>query len=452
MWNPRSIRWNPVAGPLTVHYSVNYLAETPSRKGDKLMTMVRTFDPIDISSLGFWAQPAAVRDEAFAVLRRERPVSFHRPITFGMAGLTPTEDAGYWALATHELVRQASRDAETFTSSRGVTMEEVPQEVSEEIASFLVMDGVRHNTLRRLVSSAFTPRNVARIEAQIARQAEAIVDQLLDTGDCDFVETVSMRLPMWTISEMIGVPEHEREPLARWANTMVGANDPEFAGEGSGLAMLFAAQRQIFQAATALADERRSDPRDDLMTALVQAEVEGHRLSDQEIGALMVLLVVAGNDTTRQTTSHGMKALCDHPNQRSLLREDVAGRIEATVEELLRWATPVMQFRRTATTDVELHGEQILAGEKVVLLYTSANRDGTVFSDPWAFDISRSPNDHLGFGGGGPHHCLGANLVRTQLRCLFSELITRVPGLDVGEPEYLTANFMHGIKRMPCTH
>jgi cytochrome P450 len=165
----------------------------------------------------------------------------------------------------------------------------------------------------------------------------------------------------------------------------------------------------------------------------------------------MVLLAVAGNDTTRQTTSHGMKALCDHPDQRSFLREDLAGCIEDTVEELLRWATPVMQFRRTATRDVELHGERIQAGEKVVLLYTSANRDEAVFSDPWYFDISRSPNDHVGFGGGGPHHCLGANLVRTQLRCLFSELVTRVPRLDVGEPEYLTANFIHGIKRMPCT-
>jgi cytochrome P450 len=329
-------------------------------------------------------------------------------------------------------------------------MEEVPQEVVEGLASFLVMDGVRHNTLRRLVSSAFTPRNVARIEAQIARQAEAIIDQLVETGDCDFVETVSMGLPMWTISEMIGVPDDEREPLARWANTMVGANDPEFAGEGSGLATLFAAQNHIHDAATALANERRSDPRDDLMTALVQAEVDGHSLTDQEIGALLVLLAVAGNDTTRQTTSHGIKALCDHPDQRSLLREDVAGRIEGAVEELLRWATPVMQFRRTATRDVELHGERIRAGEKVVLLYTSANRDEAVFSDPWDFVISRSPNDHVGFGGGGPHHCLGANLVRTQLRCLFSELITRVPRLEVGEPEYLTANFIHGIKRMPC--
>jgi cytochrome P450 len=414
------------------------------------MAVVRTFDPIDISSLGFWAQLAEVRDESFAVLRRERPVSFHRPITFGMAGLMPTEDAGYWALASHELVRQVSRDAETFCSSRGITMEEIPQEVSEGIASFLVMDGVRHTTLRRLVSSAFTPRNVARIEAQIARQAATIVDQLVETGDCDFVETVSMRLPMWTISEMIGVPEDEREPLARSANTMVAANDPEFAGEGSGLATLFAAQRDIHEAATALAEDRRSDPRDDLMTALVEAEVDGQRLSDQEIGALMVLLAVAGNDTTRQTSSHGIKVLCDHPDQRSLLREDVPGRIEGAVEELLRWATPVMQFRRTATRDVELHGERILAGEKVVLLYTSANRDEAVFSDPWAFDIFRSPNDHVGFGGGGPHHCLGANLVRTQLRCVFSELVTRVPRLEVGDPEYLTANFIHGIKRMPC--
>jgi cytochrome P450 len=415
------------------------------------MTDVRTYDPIDISDLGFWAQPARVRDTAFAELRRERPVSYHRPITFGMSGLMPTEDSGYWALATHELVRHASRSDETFCTSSGVTMEDIPRDVSEELASFLVMDGQRHRTLRRLVSSAFTPRQVARIEAQIARQARVIVEQLLETGDCDFVETVSRRLPMWTISEMIGIPEEERERTARAANTMNAANDPEFAGDGSGLATLFAAQLEIKDAATALAKDRRSHPRDDLMTALVQAEVDGDRLSDGEIAALMVLLSVAGNDTTRQTTSHGMKALCDNPDQRGLLREDVPRRIEAAAEEMIRWATPVMQFRRTATADVDLDGQRILAGEKVVLLYTSANRDEAVFLDPWAFDICRSPNDHLAFGGGGPHHCLGAKLARTQLRCLFSELVTRAPQLQVGEPEYLTANFIHGIKRMPCT-
>lgn len=415
------------------------------------VTAERAYDPIDISSLDFWAQPAAVRDEAFAELRRHRPVSFHRPIAFGLAGLMPSADPGYWAVTTHDLVRRVSRAPETFCSSAGVTMEDFPTEFGEEIGSFLLMDGPRHNVVRRLVSAAFTPRHVARIEADIAREATRIVDRLLETGDCDFVRTVSKQLPMATIFQMIGVPEADRDHLAEAAEIFVATSDPEFTDGGSGVGVLFEALQELRGAAIALARDRRLHPRDDLMTTLVEVEFEGQRLTDEQIGAFMVLLSVAGNDTTTQTTSHGMKALCDHPDQRAWLRDDVPGRIATTVEELIRWASPVVQFRRTATTDVELYGQEIRAGEKVVILFCSANRDEAVFDSPWAFDLARSPNDHLGFGGGGPHYCLGAGLARTQLRSLMSELVTRVPALEVGEPEYLVSNFIHGIKRMPCT-
>jgi cytochrome P450 len=203
-------------------------------------------------------------------------------------------------------------------------------------------------------------------------------------------------------------------------------------------------------AALDLAEKRRSAPGEDLMTALVQAEVDGERLTEEEISAFFVLLAVAGNDTTRHTTSHGMRALCEFPTQRQLLTEDLPGRIETAVEEFVRWATPVMTFRRNATRDAELGGQAIGAGEKVVMFYVSANRDEQAFEHPDRFDVLRSPNRHVGFGGGGPHYCLGASLARTQLRAIFTELLTRLPDIEVGEPEPLVGNFINGIKRMPC--
>ena len=203
-------------------------------------------------------------------------------------------------------------------------------------------------------------------------------------------------------------------------------------------------------AALDLAEERGSAPGEDLMTSLVQAEVDGERLTEEEISAFFVLLAVAGNDTTRHTTSHGLRALCEFPDQRRLLTDDLEGRIETAVEEIVRWATPVMTFRRTATRATEVRGQPIAEGEKVVLFYISGNRDETAFDHPERFDVLRSPNRHVGFGGGGPHYCLGASLARTQLRAIFTELLTRLPDIEAGEPEPLVGNFINGIKRMPC--
>jgi cytochrome P450 len=203
-------------------------------------------------------------------------------------------------------------------------------------------------------------------------------------------------------------------------------------------------------AALDLAEERRSAPGEDLMTALVEAEVDGERLTEEEIGAFFVLLAVAGNDTTRHTTSHAMRALCEFPAQRQLLTDDLEGRLETAVEEFVRWATPVMTFRRNATHDTEMRGQPIAGGDKVVMFYVSANRDEEAFEQPERFDVLRSPNRHVGFGGGGPHYCLGASLARTQLRAIFTELLTRLPDIDVGKPEPLVGNFINGIKRMPC--
>jgi cytochrome P450 len=405
----------------------------------------------DLSSPDFWDQPAEVRDEAFAVLRREAPLSQHKAPE-DLLGVAEYDDRPYWAIVRHEDVRTISRDPERFCSSQGTQFGDAPPEMLEASQSFLAMDAPRHTKLRKLVSSAFTPRQVKRIEDGIRANAAKIVEEAGPTGGGDFVELIAKRLPLQTISDMIGVPEADRERVVTAADTLVTVLDPDVSGDRPLLEVLGGALWTLTEFATELAAEREKSPQDDLMTALVQAEVDGDKLTHAEIAAFFVLLSVAGNDTSRHTTSHAMRALTLSPEQNALLRDDPAGRMEVAVEEFVRWATPVLTFRRTTTTDVDLHGKTIPAGEKVILFYHSANRDEDAFEDPWRFDVTRDPNRHVGFGGGGPHYCLGASLARTQLRAIFTELYTRLPDIEAGEPEmYKGGAFIHGVKRMPCT-
>lgn len=405
---------------------------------------------LDLGSLDFWRRPAEVRDEAFAALRREAPVSHHPPPQ-GILGLAERDERGYWAVVTYDDVRAISRDPATSCSGEGVQFADAPPELLEASQSFLAMDAPRHTKLRGLVSSAFTPRQVARIEAGIRANARRIVHAAAPTGGGDFVELIAKRLPLVTISDMIGVPDADRERVVEAADTLVMASDPEVFGDRDPVQVLGEALWTLHEFASGLAADREREPADDLMTALVQAEVEGASLTHAEIAAFFVLLSVAGNDTTRHTTSHAMRALTANPAQRDLLRADLDGRMPTAVEEFVRWASPVLTFRRTPTRDVELRGERIAAGEKVVLFYHSANRDDRAFTDPWRFDVTREPNHHVGFGGGGPHYCLGASLARSQLRALFGELLRRLPDIEVGEPELVRSNFIHGVKRMPCS-
>lgn len=406
----------------------------------------RTFHPDSISPLFFWAASADDREAIFARLRADAPVSWHAPVE---GGLMVPEQPGVWAVSRHADITHVSKHPELFTSAQGVMFEEVPEDMLEASMSFLAMDGKRHTSLRRLVSAAFTPRRVAAIAEQIHRQAVAIVDDLLEQPEGDFVSAVSMRLPMWTIYEMMGLPPEHRETGAHHADGLVSWNDPDVAAGREPGEILAESLVTLLGLALDLADARRSHPEDDLMTALVQAEVDGEQLTDDEIAAFFVLLSVAGNDTTRNTISLTAKALQDNPDQRRLLVDDLDGVMPTAVEEFVRYATPVMTFRRTALVDTELGGQQIRAGEWVLLLYPSGNRDETVFDDPHRFDLLRSPNPHLGFGGGGPHYCMGAFLAKTQLRELFGQLITRAPGLTLGDPEPLVGNFVHAVRAMP---
>jgi cytochrome P450 len=404
----------------------------------------------DLGSLEFWGRPAEERDTYFAWLRREAPISRHEPPE-DILGLPDQGRMDYWAIVRYKDVRSISRDAKSFCSGHGTQFADAPPEFLEASMSFLAMDAPRHTKLRGLVSAAFTPRQVARIEEGIRVNAERIVAQAAPSGGGDFVELIAKRLPLVTISDMIGVPAADRERVVAAADLLVTISDPEVFGERPPIEVMGEALWTLTEFATELAAHRERNPGDDLMTALVQARVDGERLTHAEIAAFFVLLSVAGNDTTRHTTSHAMRALSTNPDQRALLLEDPDEHLPLAVEEFVRWASPVMTFRRTTTREVELHGVSLPAGEKVVLFYHSANRDEDAFADPWCFDVTRDPNRHVGFGGGGPHYCLGASLARTQLRSIFSELLRVVPDIEAQEPELLRSAFIHGVKRMECS-
>jgi len=410
----------------------------------------RAYDPIDLSSRSFWSTTAADRERWFAVLRAERPVSWHPPVEDAM--LKDPDDPGYWALTRRNDIVAVSRNNEVFRSGRGVMFENFPEELLEASQSFLAMDPPRHTFLRKLVSAAFTPRQVRRIEDSIKANAKVIVEELRAAGSgVDFVEHCAKQLPIRTLSDMVGIPESDRERVAEAADAMVSSGDPVYLNGRHPMEVLFEAQTYVHQVALALAAERRENPGDDLFSSLVNAEVDGDRLADADVAAFFVLLSVAANDTTRQTTSHAMKALTDFPGQRAWLLEDFDNRIGTAVEEFIRWASPVMTFRRTAATDFEVGGQLIQAGEKVVMFYPSGNWDTEVFDHPERLNLSRSPNPHVSFGGGGLHFCLGAHVARAQLRAIFGELLRQLPDIQAGDPVYVPGNFIHGVRSLPVS-
>ncbi len=399
---------------------------------------------IALSDPELWARPDAERDAVFAKLRRELPVSWHAEPAF--AGNPP--GPGYWAITRFDDVWRASRNPDVFISGKGVNIGDLSVEISEFFGSMIAMDAPRHSKLRSIVQKAFTPRNIARIEAHIATKATQIVDAVAPKGEVDFVTEVAAQLPLQVICEMMGIPASQHQRVFELTNVILGVGDPEYAQT---LEELMGAALELYQLAMELGERRLAEPVDDITSALMHAELDGERITTQEFGSFFILLVVAGNETTRNAISHGMKALTDHPDQRAVWAADFWGVAPTAVEEIVRWATPVIHFRRTASRDTELGGQPIAEGDKVVLWYASANRDEAHFDDPFRFDVRRAGNDHVGFGAGGPHFCLGANLARREITVMFDELFRRLPDLEVtGEPAMLQSAFIHGIKRMPC--
>lgn len=381
---------------------------------------------------------AGVPHEAFALLRREAPVFRH-----------PEPDGpGFWAVTRHADVVAISRDPQTFSSELGGTF--IDDQTDEALAqlrlSILNMDPPKHNRYRRLVSRGFTPRMVGRLTETIEQRATEIVDGIVDRGEFELVEEVAGRLPLEIICDMIGIPRADRRRMFELSNKLVGFDDPDMMtspAEGE------AAAAEIYAYCDTVAAERRSDPRDDLMSALVHAEVDGERLDDLELNLFFVTLVVAGNETTRNLIVHAVQALIDHPGEAERLRRHPE-LWPTAVEEMLRWGTSIHNFRRTATRDTHVGDQAVAEGDKVVMYYMSANRDEDVFDHPFRFDVGRTPNDHVTFGGGGVHHCLGANLARTEIRAMMRQLVERLDDLEpAGPAPRLRSDFVNGVKAMP---
>jgi len=405
---------------------------------------------IRLGDIEQWMRPD--REGIFAKLRAEAPVSFHEE-----AELPPEipypQGPGFWALTRFDDVMRVSRDPDGFHSAPSVNIGDIPPEIAEWLGSMINMDAPKHTKLRLIVNRGLTPRQVAKIEENVREQAREIVDNVVNLGgECDFVSEIAAALPLQIICDMLGIPRTETKRIFELTNTILGVGDPEYA---SSLEDLMAAGMELFQYGLDLAQDRLDNPRDDITTTLMQAEIEDengrHKLTTSELGSFFLLLVAAGNETTRNAISHGMLALTQHPDQRALWTADPDAVSNTAVEEIVRWATPVIHFRRLATRDAVVGGQEIKAGEKVVMFYNSANRDERAFPDPYKFDVLRTPNEHAGFGAGGPHFCLGANLARREIKLMFEELFRRLPDIEItGEPDMLQSAFIHGIKRMPC--
>ena len=411
-------------------------------------------EDVDLSDLEFWTRPPEEREAAFAALRRDRPLPYYPEPEVDLDQDWIPRGPGYWAVTRHADVEAASRQPEVFSSAAGATnIFDLPVEFLEYFGSMINMDAPRHLRLRRIVSRAFSPKMVARIEADIARVAREVVADLAAKGPGDFVSEVAARVPLEVICRMMGIPPEQYADIFRCSNIILGAQDPEYVPEGANIAQaLLGAGAELAGLLSGMARQRRAAPTDDLVTALATAEVDGQSLTDAEIGSFFILLVVAGNETTRNAISHALVALTGHPEQRARWQRDFDALAPTAVEEIVRWATPVAWMRRTATREAELAGETIRAGDKVLLFYTSANRDETVFADPYRFDLARSPNPHLGFGGAGPHYCLGAHLARREIAEVYRELFSQLPDIRaVGEPHRLRSSFINGIKHLECT-
>ena len=405
-------------------------------------------DSINISDPEFWKGSRQHRESVFATLRREAPVKFFPEIPLANFPVGP----GYWALTKHDDIWHVSRNPELFCSGKGSNIADLTVELNEFFGSMISMDDPKHVRLRTIVSKGFTPKEIARVEEYVKNKARTIVGRAIEKfGDTefDFVDNIAAPFPLQIICEMMGIPESDERQILDWTNVILGAGDPDFGGT---LENLITVALEIFAYAQALGEARLKNPTDDLTSVMMHSIVDGDRMSSQEFGSFFILLVVAGNETTRNAISHGMRQLSLQPDERAKWFNNFDANTKTAVEEIVRWASPVIHFRRTATRDTEIRGVKIKEGEKIVMWYNSANRDEDVYADPYTFDVTRTAAPaQVGFGAGGPHFCLGANLARREIAVMFDEIRRRLPNLVVtGEPAYLQSNFINGIKRMPC--
>ncbi len=378
-----------------------------------------------------------VPHDQFDRLRREAPVFWH----------PEPGDTGFWAVTKHADVVAVSRDSATYSSELGGAF--IPTQDEEALVTLrltiLMMDPPKHHRYRRLVSRGFTPRMISALVEEIDRRAARVIDEVCEKGEVEFVEEIAAQVPVQMICEMIGLEKEQWPRMFELSNQLIGSrDDPDYEGEDPMMASM-----EVYALCDAVAADRRANPRDDLMTALVEAEVDGERLSDAELNLFFITLIVAGNETTRNLINHSMLALIDHPDQAQRLRDDPS-LWDTAVDEMLRWGSSIHNFRRTATRDTELRGVPIKEGDKVVIYYASANRDEDVFPAPHTFDVGRTPNEHVTFGGGGEHFCLGASLARAEIKATMRQIVERLPDLTLAGPYHrLHSDFVSGIKTMP---
>ncbi|MGU3654736.1 cytochrome P450 [Mycolicibacterium sp. A43C] len=393
------------------------------------------FDPLD-ASLNLERLPV----EELAEIRRAEPVHWV-DVPEGTGGFG---DKGYWIVTKHADVKEVSKRNDIFGSSPDGAIPVWPQEMTRDAidlqkAVLLNMDAPQHTRLRKIISRGFTPRAIGRLEDELRARARKIAETAAAAGSGDFVEQVSCELPLQAIAELLGVPQDDRDKIFRWSNEMTAGEDPEYADVDPAMSSF-----ELITYAMKMAEERAQNPTEDIVTKLIEADIEGEKLSDDEFGFFVVMLAVAGNETTRNSITHGMIAFADNPEQWELYKKERPG---TAADEIIRWATPVSAFQRTALEDTELSGAKIKKGERVVMSYRAANFDDEAFDNPHQFNILRDPNPHVGFGGTGAHYCIGANLARMTINLIFNAIADVMPDITpIGEPERLKSGWLNGIK------
>jgi cytochrome P450 len=397
----------------------------------------------------FWIRPEQPINADLDLLRDAGGLTFHSepPVPDDV----PLEQGpGSWVLINYADILHVSKNPEIFSSASGITLLDMPMEFVEYFSSMIAMDDPRHARLRRLVSAGFTPRMLTRLEDTVRQVATGIVDDIVDRSEVDFVTDVAAALPLKIVCDLMGIPESHYEFVFDRTNIILGAGDPEYVAEtGDILTAILTAGQELSDLMTEVSEQKKGGDGSDLTSVLINAELENDQLSAADLASFFVLLVVAGNETTRNAIGWGLKFLTDNPDQRALWRSDFEALAPQAVDEIVRLASPVTYMRRTATRDTTIGDQRIAEGDKVCMMYLGANRDPSMFDRPHEFDISRPAQNHVGFGGPGPHYCLGAHLARREITVMFRELFDRVPDIRaVDEPDLLSSSFIHGIKHL----
>jgi cytochrome P450 len=414
-----------------------------------------TAHEVSLSDLdGFWTWPLEQRHAAFGELRDRPGLPFYPEPEVPFIPRGP----GYYAVTRLDDIVEASRNPTVFISGKGATSAaDMPVEFLEFYGSMINMDNPRHSRLRRIVSRGFSPRMLDALTDSVTTLTTSIVDELIETGPCDAVGEIAAKLPLTVVCDLMGIPASQHRMVFDRTNVILGAQDPEYVPEGTDLfTALMRSGAELAELMRDLAAHRREHPTGDLTSALINAQIDGESLTPDELASFFILLVVAGNETTRNAISWGLHLLTEYPEQRAAWLADLDGVTPTAVEEIVRWASPVIFMRRTVSDTVEdpvhLGGQRLGPGDKLLMFYWAANRDPAHFTDPERFDVRRAPNPHIGFGGPGPHFCLGAHLARREIRVMFRELLTRVPDIHATAPPVrLKSAFINGIKHLPVS-